>query len=342
MRSSRSGGWRRGRTRAAAVSLDLERARTALRARVGDPLGLGVEEAAIGVIRLVEQNLLQAVERISTERGRDPARFVLVAGGGAGPMHGAAVGRRLGARGVLVPRLAGVFCALGMLNADVGQDFARVFIAPLDAAAAGEAQAVYAALEDEARAWLRDGGFGPEAMRFEREADLRYAGQQWDVRISQISAVSGTSATAEAPAGAKALAEALRAAFEREYERLFGHVQPDSAVEITKLRVVGIGALPPLDPLRAEPCGAAPEPASVRDVYAFGPRGEPLGFVPTPVYRGADLQPGHRLEGPLLVEERTTTVVAGPGDRIEVLPSGDLLMRFDSNDSGGLGGSGAP
>ena len=106
--------------------------------------------------------------------------------------------------------------------------------------------------------------------------------------------------------------------------------------------MVGIGALPPLDPLRAEPCAAAPEPASVRDVYAFGPRGEPLGFVPTPVYRGADLQPGHRLEGPLLVEERTTTVVAGPGDRIEVLPSGDLLMRFDSNDSGGLGGSDAP
>ena len=349
-----------------AVSLDLERARTALRARVGDPLGLGVEEAAIGVIRLVEQNLLQAVERISTERGRDPARFVLVAGGGAGPMHGAAVGRRLRVRGVLVPRLAGVFCALGMLNADVGQDFARVFIAPLDADAAGEAQEVYAALEDEARTWLRDGGFGPEAMRFEREADLRYAGQQWDVRISGVSAVSeipvvseipaeaevpaaaetpmgtGTPATAEtpvgagtpaevgAPAGAKALAGALRAAFEREYERLFGHVQPDSAVEITKLRVVGIGALPPLDPLRAEFCDTDPEPASVRDVYAFGPRGEPRGFVPTPVYRGSDLRPGHRLEGPLLVEERTTTVVAGPGDRIEVLPSGDLLIRFEA------------
>ena len=311
-----------------AVSLDLERARAALRTRVGDPLGLGVEEAAVGVIRLVEQNLLQAVERISTERGRDPARFVLVAGGGAGPMHGAAVGRRLGARGVLAPRLAGVFCALGMLNADVGQDFARVFIAPLDADAAGEAQEVYAALEAEARTWLRDGGFGSEAMRFEREADLRYAGQQWDVRISEI------------PAGVEA--EALRAAFEHEYERRFGHVQPDSTVEITKLRVVGIGTLPRLELLRAEPCDTAPEPASVRDVYAFGPRGEPRGFVPTPVYRGADLQPGHRLEGPLLVEERTTTVVAGPGDRLEVLPSGDLLIRFDTQVSGFADRNGFP
>ena len=167
-----------------AVSLDLESAETALRKRLAEPLGIGMHEVAIGVIRLVEQNLLQAVERISTERGRDPAHFVLVACGGAGPMHGAAVGRRLGARRVLVPRLAGVFCALGMLNADVGQDFARVFIARLDENTVNEARRVYAALEDDARAWLHEGGFEAGAMRFEHEADLRYAGQQWDVRVA--------------------------------------------------------------------------------------------------------------------------------------------------------------
>ena len=297
-----------------AVSLDLERAEAALRARVGEPLGLGLHEAAIGVIRLVEQNLLQAVERISTERGRDPARFVLVACGGAGPMHGAAVGRRLGARGVLVPKLAGVFCALGMLNADVGRDLARVFIARLDEDTMAEARRQWAGLEDDARRWLREGGFEPDAMRFEHEADLRYAGQQWDVRV----------------AGAPASVAALRAAFEREHDRLFGHVQPDSTVELTKLRVVGIGVLPPLDPVRGEPSRTVPEPASIREVYTFGPRGEPLGFAPTPVYRGADLLPGHRLDGPLLVEAQTTTVVVGPGDRLEVLASGDLLLRFDT------------
>ena len=297
-----------------AVSLDLGRAEAALRARVGDPLGLGVEAAAIGVIRLVEQNLLQAVERISIERGRDPARFVLVAGGGAGPMHGAAVGRRLGARGVLVPRLAGVFCALGMLNADVGQDFARVFIARLDEDTMADARRQYATLEEDARRWLREGGFEPDAMRFEREADLRYVGQQWDVRVAN--------APADAPA--------LRAAFEHEHNRLFGHTQPDSTVEITKLRVVGIGVLPPLAPVRAAPHPTSPEPASTRAVHAFGPRGEPLGFLPTPVYRGADLLPGHRFHGPLIVEEQTTTVVVGPRDHLEVLACGDLFIRFDT------------
>ena len=298
-----------------AVSLDLERAETALRTRVAEPLGIDVHDAATGVIRLVEQNLLQAVERISTERGRDPARFVLVACGGAGPMHGSAVGRRLGARGVLVPRLAGVFCALGMLNADVGQDFARVFIARLDENTGNEARGVYSALEGEARAWLREGGFETGAMRFAHEADLRYAGQQWDVRV----------------ADAQAEVAELRAAFEREHDRLFGHVQPDSTVELTKLRVVGIGALPPLVPARAEPSAAVPEPASTREVYAFGPRGDALGFAPTPVYRGADLLPGHRLAGPLLVEEQTTTVVVGPQDRLEVLASGDLFIHIGSS-----------
>ena len=298
-----------------AVSLDLDRAEAALQARVGEPLGLDVHDAAIGVIRLVEQNLLQAVERISTERGRDPARFVLVAGGGAGPMHGSAVGRRLGARGVLVPRLAGVFCALGMLNADVGQDFARVFIAPLDESTASDALRQYAALEDDARRWLRDGGFAADAMRFEREADLRYAGQQWDVRVT----------------GAPERVPELRAAFEREYDLRFGHTQPDSTVELTKLRVVGIGVLPPLEPVRAGPHHGSPERASIRDVYAFGPRGEPLGFMPTPVYRGTDLRAGHRLRGPLLVEEQTTTVVVGPQDRLEVLGCGDLLIKFEDS-----------
>ena len=296
-----------------AVSLDIERAEVALMSRVGEPLGLGVQDAAIGVIRLVEQNLLQAVERISIERGRDPARFVLVAGGGAGPMHGAAVGRRLGVRGVLVPRLAGVFCALGMLNADVGQDFARVFITPLDDAAANEARKLYAEIENDARAWLHEGGFEAGAMRFEHEADLRYAGQQWDVRVAE----------------ATASAADLRAAFEREHDRLFGHIQPDSTVELTKLRVAGIGALPPLEPARAGMSDTMPEPAATREVFAFGPRGEPLGFTNTPVYRGTDLMPGHRLDGPLLVEEQTTTVVVGPQDRLEVLASGDLLIRFD-------------
>ena len=245
-----------------AVSLDLERAETALRTRVGEPLGLDMHEAAIGVIRLVEQNLLQAVERISTERGRDPARFVLVACGGAGPMHGSAVGRRLGARG-----RAGAEARGGVLRARDAQRGRRPGLRPgvHRATRRGQRERGAEPLRGARRrcAGLASrGGFEPGAMRFEHQIDLRYAGQQWDVRV----------------ADAQANVPELRAAFEREHDRLFGHIQPDSTVELTKLRVVGIGTLPALEPARAETGSTVPEPASTREVYAFGPRGEPLGL----------------------------------------------------------------
>ena len=101
------------------VNLDLALAQKAIAEHVAGPLGIGIEAAATGMIKLLEQNLLHAVERISIERGYDPANFTLVAAGGAGPMHGASVARVLGCRRVYVPRQAGAFCAIGMLNSDV-------------------------------------------------------------------------------------------------------------------------------------------------------------------------------------------------------------------------------
>lgn len=135
-------------------------------------------------------------------------------------------------------------------------------------------------------------------MACEREADLRYAGQQWDVRVSGD--------------------------FESEYERLFGHLQPDGAVEITEPRVVGIGRLPALTRLAAPAADAPPELRARRPVYM----GEEAGFVDTAVYAGDDLRHSHGLRGPLLVEKATTTIVAGSGDTLEVPASGDYLIRF--------------
>ena len=118
----------------ASVSLDAELARDAIARRIAEPLSLSVEDAAAGIVRLLEQNLLQAVEQMTLERGLDPRTFALVAAGGAGPMHGASIGRRLGCRQVHVPRHSGAYCALGMLNTDVRHDLIRAYYAPLDSA----------------------------------------------------------------------------------------------------------------------------------------------------------------------------------------------------------------
>jgi N-methylhydantoinase A len=292
-----------------AVTLDDKLARAAIEAKIAKPLGLTVERAAAGIIRLLEQNLLHAVERMSIERGYDPRRFTLIAAGGAGPMHGAAVARALGARRCYVPRLAGAFCALGMLNTDVRQDLLRVHFADLDRADHAALEGRFAALEHEAAAAMAAEGFGKDQSRLVRSLDLRYRGQQYAIRVELGSSFD--------PA-------AIRQRFEAEHDRMFGHIQPQGGIEITALRLAAIGAVERLKP--AAPSAApAPQPVARRPVW----QDETTGWIETPVFAGAHLAPGHRLSGPLIVEEATTTVVVGPGDILTVDASGnfDIAVR---------------
>ena len=116
----------------------------------------------------------------------------------------------------------------------------------------------------------------------------------------------------------------MREDFEHEYRRQFGHIQPDGAIEITALRVAGIGPLPPLRPTVRTNGVALPEPIEVRDVYL----GDRQGRVPTKVYDGRALVPGHKLEGPLIVKEATTTVLVGAGDRLEVDGTDNFVIHL--------------
>ncbi len=282
-----------------AVTLDLGRAEDAIDRGIAEPLGIPRVEAAAGIVRVVEQNLLHAVERISIQRGYNPGRFMLIACGGAGPMHGASVGRRLGARAVYAPRQAGAFCAIGMQHADVRRDFVQVVMRWLDDDVAPLLAEGYAALEERARSALLEEGFAPGDMAFGREIDLHYEGQQWDVRV----AVDGETG-----------ADAVRGRFEAEYDRQFGHVNPAGRVNVAKLRIVGIGRLPPLAEPEFPRTGRPAAPAGFRPVYAE----EAGGFLETPVYLGSELRHGQGFDGPAVIEEETTTVVVGPGDRVFV------------------------
>ena len=281
-----------------AVTLDGTLARKAIETKLAKPLGLSVEDAAAGVIRLLEQNLLHAVERLSIERGHNPATFTLVAAGGAGPMHGTNVARSLGAKRALLPRAAGAFCAMGMLQSDVRQDYLKVFLADLDKVEPATLEAGFAELE--ARAG--------DAPILEREVDLRYEGQQWPVRV----ALNGLDTSA------------ARQKFEAEHQRLFGHIQPGGRIDITALRVIGRSRLDWTPPAARSPQVGAPTPREVRKVWI-----DPAhGWREVPIYDGADLRPGCRLDGPLLVEERTTTAFVGPRDRLEVDERDDFLVHI--------------
>jgi N-methylhydantoinase A len=215
-------------------------------------------------------------------------------------MHGANVARALGCRRALLPRAAGAFCAMGMLQSDVRQDHLKVFLADLDKVERGALDAAFAELEARAA----------DAEVIERELDLRYEGQQWPVRV----ALDGFDAAK------------VRATFEAEHQRLFGHIQPGGRIDITALRVVGRNLLDWAPPAARPPQAAPPRPRETRPVWIDAAH----GWQEVPVYDGADLRPGCTLPGPLLVEERTTTAFIGPRDTLEVDARDDFLVHVDA------------
>lgn len=296
-----------------AVHLDGDLAYAAIERQIARPLGLGVEAAASGIVRLMEQKLLLAVQRLSTERGHDPKRFTLVAGGGAGPLHVAAVGRALGCRTVHVPRLSGAFCALGMLGAEVRHDHFRFHFDDLDAGDRGALEEVFTALEREARDRLGRERFGPAEVVLQRALDLRYVGQQWDITV---------------PVEAPFSPDRVRVAFDLIHQRLYGHTQPGGQIGIMKARVTGSAAFPPLARPHLPQATTAPVPAGRRQVW-IGPE---TGWCETPIFAGRGLLPGHRLEGPAIVDEQTTTVLIGVGDKLVVDHAGDYAITIGAGE----------
>lgn len=292
-----------------AVTLDGELARAAIARKLAGPLGIQLERAAAGVIQLMDQKLLHAVQRVSSERGHDPRKLTLVAAGGAGPLHAVAVGRALGCTRVYVPRLSGAFCALGMLHSNLRHDYVRMHLAELDASSPGDIEMLFHPLEQEAAAALAREGFTGAKARLLRALDLRYRGQQWDISVSIASSFDRA---------------AIRCDFDQTHERLFGHKQPGGTIEITKLRVTGVGPIAPLVHA-AMPTAAVPAQTRQRRAVWID---EASGWCDTPIYAGAELLPGHTLAGPAIIDEKTTTLLVGTGDRLDTDAAGNFSITL--------------
>ena len=280
-----------------AMRLDAEAARAAV-ARVAGRLGLGVEEAALGIVRLANEHMARALRVISVERGVDPRDHTLVSFGGAGGLHVCALAEALGMREALVPVHAGVLSALGMLAAPRTRRLSRTLALGLDGIDRAAVEAAFAALEAEGRAALAREGLDPEALACERLADLRYAGQSYTLTLPW-----------RGPAEA---AEAFHAAHRARY----GHAL-DLPVELVNVRVAVRGPTPALA-LAGAPRGGAPAPAARVAVHGAG--------TAVPVWERARLPAGFAFEGPALVTETVATTWVAPGWRVRVDRWGNLLL----------------
>ncbi|WP_179284180.1 hydantoinase/oxoprolinase family protein [Bordetella genomosp. 10] len=280
------------------LSLAYDKARAAI-AELAQRLDVSLEQAAYGIHLIANATMLRALRGVSSEKGMDPSQFALFAIGGNGPVHAATLAESAGMNRCVIPPVAGLFSALGMLFADVEHQLVGAFyrrFADVDAPALQEA---IDALANEGESLLASEGYGrPEQRSIEIRADVKYAGQTspLSVTLPGVRADDGT------------LPEVLRR-FEAEHQRTFGYVSPGEPLQFVSIKAVcrGIAAAQRMPAsLRRE--GERRAPAQAREAY-FGPE---HGWMRTPVATRADLA-GKTLQGPVIIEEYDTTSVVRPG-----------------------------
>jgi N-methylhydantoinase A len=292
------------------MPLDVDRARAAVQT-IADATGLSLDQAAEGILAIVNETMAGALRLVSVQRGHDPRDFALVAFGGAGPLHANAVAALMGSFPVIVPPSPGLLNALGDLVADFRNEFARTLIRLVADATPDEILGVLDELEGRAREWMADEAIDSDRQNVTFVADMRYHGQGYEIPVPLD--------PGEVRAGN--LAE-LDARFNALHEQLYGFRMPDTAAEIVNLRAVATGDLPKPE---------LPE-ADVEDDDASGAvveQGEIL-FAgerrPTPIYDRGALRPGNCFAGPAIVTEFDSTTVVLPGYVADVDRYSNILI----------------
>jgi N-methylhydantoinase A len=296
------------------IPLDVQAARQTIQLRIARPLGLGVEEAASGIIEIVNNNMARAIRTVSIGRGHDPRQFVLVAFGGAGPLHACGLAELLDIPVVVIPPTPGVLSTYGLLSTDLKNDYVQTCYQEGPQFDLGHIGALYADLERQALSWLQSEAVPTDAQRLVRSADLRYAHQSFEL-------------TCPLPSGelTPSSLEQLVRAFHHEHQRLYTYDLPNASVELVNLRVTALGVLPKLNTQdRDAPRGRLEDALSgVRQVYFD----QLTGFADTPCYVRQRLGPEMRFDGPAIVDQDDTTTLVYPGFRARIDTAGNLILE---------------
>ena len=288
--------------------LDADAALTAVE-KIASPLGITAVAAAEGIHRVVNTNMAEGIRLVSARRGVDPRRFALLAFGGAAGLHITEVARLLEITRVVVPRVAAVLSAWGMLATDLRYELVRTHVGEVQKVGSAELRRLFADMEANGQARLARAFSGPVSVH--RAADMRYGEQIFEITVP----LDGVDINAPD------LIERVTERFHHRHEILYTYSAPDQEVVLVNARLAVVGELPMLP---AEPVIEAREavaPQGRRRVY--------LGtWLDVPVYHLDILQPGYEVDGPAIFESATTTVLARHGDRALVTPHGWLDLRI--------------
>ena len=284
------------------INADMESAKSAL-SKVGDKLGATAEEAARGIIRIANNNMVNALKLVSLNRGFDPRDFVLVAFGGGGGMHAVALAQELGVKKVIIPAAASVFSAWGMMMSDLRRDHFVTHLVDLAEGAAAEIESVFSSVELQAIEQFQTEGIDKKSIKFIRYGNFRYKNQEHttEVRLS------------DGPISDKQIG-LIEDEFHNTYEREYTY-RLDTSVELVGIHVVATSEVGKLTMQKRPDQGIKEAEArkGAREVdYALE------GVHKATLYNGEKLLPGMEFNGPAIIEDSGATTVIHPGNRVRV------------------------
>jgi N-methylhydantoinase A len=297
------------------MKLDLGGARTAIDSKLAQPLNLSTDAAALGILRIANAQMANAVRAVTTAKGLDPREFAMFAYGGAGPLHAVDVARELGVTKVIIPPMPGHFSAYGMLLTSLRRDYAYTHIMRFSSADLLAWEKECRRMEYEGSASLQRMPVKLNNVRSIRAADMRYQGQEHTVTVPLPPDLTARDAR-----------DNIKQAFDDAYAQQFSHTASDQEVEFVTLRIAAVGVLHPPELTRLPEGGKAPVPQASRGsrkiLYAGASE-----RVDAQVYDRRHLLAGNVIQGPALIDEHASTTVIGPHDELAVNRYGNLVIE---------------
>ncbi|GAA0037388.1 hydantoinase/oxoprolinase family protein [Brevibacterium metallidurans] len=278
---------------------------------VAEPLGMSVAEAAEGILTILSENMASAIRMVSSDRGRDPRDYAMVAFGGAGGLHAYETAKSAGVAKIVVPPYAGVACAFGAITMDIRHDLEGTFYSPLEGVDIAAFNSELSRLEGRARELLERDGADSSTAVVDRFAAMRYVGQSYEVMTPL-------------PAGelTEDSIETIKHSFFKEHEREYGVYSEDFAVAVVNLRVTAVGSTGRTDiDSSANASGGTGGAPSKREVFFEGE------FVEVDVYGPGTLSDDASIAGPALIEQEHGAIVVPPQAKAETDRYGNILIE---------------
>lgn len=295
------------------MKLDVEGATKAIESKCAKPLGLDLLEVALGIVEIANTAMVNALRRISVQRGYDPREFMLVAFGGAGPVHANRLADQLEIPKTLIPMSPGITSATGLLVTDLKHDYSNTLIQPIDELDLSAIENTYVGMETQGRTALSNEGMEENSIRFIRQVDVRYIGQSYELGI-----------VVEPGKFDGVRRDQILEEFHKEHERAYGFSAPGEPVEIVAIRLTAVGdiAKPTLREIGKTSGGVDSARRTTRSVYFA----ESKGFVDCPVYDRYKLSSGDVLQGPAIIEEMDSTTIIHPEYKGDVDRYGNIFL----------------